>query len=207
MGPRSLIIALVYTASLASVSHALPVEKDSVFGRVIDTGPGLATVVRLPGDHYVVYDVGHWNHVGRVMDGINEVIPEGKRIDLLVLSHGDSDHFGAVREILEQYEVTRVLRTGDPRVAETWKRGDKAIPEAHHARRTTDINLSYFEFPMGATYRFGDAYVTMIAGFKKAPSEWPLETDSERFNAISIIVRIYFRGPRATPQIRPVVDT
>lgn len=71
-------------------AFSLPIEEDSVFARVIDSGAGLATVTRMLGGHYMVYDAGHWNGEGKAaFDGIKGVIPEGEEMDLLVLSHSD----------------------------------------------------------------------------------------------------------------------
>ena len=37
---------------------------------------------------------------------------------------------------------------------------------------TLDLNLSEIEFPNGATYRFGDAFVTMVCGFGELPDSY-----------------------------------
>ncbi len=68
---RIILLILV----LPILSLALEIEPDAAFVRVIDSGAGLATVVRLPGDHYIIYDAGHWNDEGgRTFDAFAEVI-------------------------------------------------------------------------------------------------------------------------------------
>lgn len=55
-----------------------------------------------------------------------------------------------------------------------------------------DICLANDEFPMGATYKFGDVYVTMVAGFHRPPTTWGNLSTSEERNAGSIVVRLVY---------------
>ncbi len=194
---RIILLILV----LPTVSLALEIEPDAVFVRVVDSGAGLATVMRLPGDHYIIYDAGHWSGEGsRSFNAFAEVIPDGAEIDLLVLSHSDADHLGAVGRIFDndQWTVKTVIRTGLERLgSNTWVRANNAITAASDAGATLDINLRDVEFPMGSTYRFGDAYITMVSGFYAPPEDWDIQggpTGSEFRNAGSIVIRLYFAG-------------
>lgn len=58
------LLVLFYFPLLST--QALTIEQNAVFVRVIDTGLGLACVVRMLGDFYMVYDAGHWNQDDRV---------------------------------------------------------------------------------------------------------------------------------------------
>ena len=49
---------------LASPALSLEPEADAVFVRVVDCGPALCCVVKLPGDRYMIYDAGHWQNPG-----------------------------------------------------------------------------------------------------------------------------------------------
>ena len=60
--------------------------------RVIDTGPGLASVTVIPGGFYMVYDTGRPERTSLVSTRVFELIPDTAAIDLLVLSHSDADH-------------------------------------------------------------------------------------------------------------------
>ncbi len=184
---------------LPVLALALPIEPDAVFVRVVDSGAALATVVRMPGDRYMIYDAGHWAGQGsRSFNAFDDVIPDGAQIDLLVLSHSDADHQGAVGRIFDnnQWTVTRVLRGGLERTgSNTWVRANNAIRAA--SGTTLDINLRFFEFPMGSTYRFGETYITMVSGFYAPPDDWDIQggpTGGEFRNAGSIVIRLYFAG-------------
>ena len=91
-------------------------SNEGVFVRVIDVGPGLCCVIKIPpftaadtSPHWVIYDAGDGN---AAVNKIEEIIPTGSTIDLMVLSHSDSDHIGAVPEICEEYTVAKVVRPG-----------------------------------------------------------------------------------------------
>jgi hypothetical protein len=79
-----IVLVLLMTGTPA---FALSPEPDAVFIRVIDVGPGLCCIVKMPGDHYMVYDAGDYPQQGKIAyDGISEIVPAGKAIDLMVLS-------------------------------------------------------------------------------------------------------------------------
>ena len=174
-------ITIISVFLIVQSAHALSPEPDAVFVRVIDVGPGVSCVIKMPGDFYMVYDAGHWNGQGKsAFEGISEIVPEGEEIDLMILSHSDSDHIGAVKRIFDKYTVKKVIRTGLERDTNTWKWSNKTIRAAHSAGTTRDINLKWYEFPVGATYRFGDTFVTFVSGFYAPPEEWGLDVHSHK---------------------------
>lgn len=111
--PRS-IFALAAWVVFPTLASAQPLPADTLLTRIIDTGPGHASVTAMPGGHYMVYDAGHWNHDNPVLQRINELVPAGEAIDLLVLSHSDSDHLAATDELFAGRTVRMVIRTGPP---------------------------------------------------------------------------------------------
>ena len=193
---RYLVISFLSVLIFASPlpTQALDIEKDAVFVRVIDTGPGLACVVRMPGDFYMVYDAGHWHQDKLVAREIPKVIPEDEDIDLMVLSHTDADHLAAVDEIFEKYTVKEVMRLGLVRDTRTWEKADLAIKAASSRGDTFDLNLRDFIFQPGEAWSFGQTKMTMVSGFHKPPSDWDIQGDSEKLNAGSIVIRLEFKG-------------
>jgi beta-lactamase superfamily II metal-dependent hydrolase len=49
-------IAIFAVWALASIAFALQPESGAVFVRVVDVGPGLSCVIKIPGGHNIVYD-------------------------------------------------------------------------------------------------------------------------------------------------------
>jgi len=195
---RSFLILALAGALLCSEALALEPEAGAAFVRIVDVGAGLCCVLVLPDDHYIVYDTGNFIDGGETaMAAVEELIPEDEEIDLLVLSHSDADHLAAADEILQAYTVRRVLRTGFERNTLAWRNADAAARAARYSDETIDINLAYFEYPPGGTYRFGEAFVTFIAGFHTPPEDWDIDGNSERRNAGSIVIRLQFAGRSA----------
>ncbi|MCP4088462.1 MAG: MBL fold metallo-hydrolase [Gammaproteobacteria bacterium] len=189
------LLSLFLLIAVSSWAALIP-EDDDVYVRVVDVGQGLCCIAKMPGDYFMVYDAGNYKDKGRTaMEAIRELINEDKVIDLLVLSHTDSDHLGAVDSLYQQdFIIERVIRSGMQRTSGTWDRTNTAIDSMAANQGTLDINLSETEFPVGATYRFGEATVTMVCGFAGPLDEWELTDHAEQNNAGSIVIRLQYRG-------------
>ncbi len=87
---RLSVIGTLFAVSMTAVCpvQALSPEPGAVFVRVIDVGPGLACVAKIPGedgdDHYMIYDAGHWNTDNAVLAPVQDIVPEDEDIDLMV---------------------------------------------------------------------------------------------------------------------------
>ena len=188
---RSALIGVAIAMLVPTASTA-----QDVVVRVVDTGPGLCTVTSMPGPHFMVYDAGDWRGPGSraCLEAVTDMIPEGSTIDLMVLSHSDADHLGAVDEILDAYTVERILRPGFQRTTATWRNANGAIEAEAELEDALDLNLRLFEFPPGATYRYGDAFVTFVNGWHEPPDDWDIQGQSELRNAGSIVIRLQYQG-------------
>ena len=80
--------------------------------RVIDVGPGHAFITKMPGSHYMVFDAGLVGRSAHIIAQMKELMGTDTVVDLMVISHTDSDHLGAVPAILGAFEVRTVLRAG-----------------------------------------------------------------------------------------------
>lgn len=189
MSARSLL--LLALALPASQLGALVPEEGALFVRILDVGAGHAAVAIAPGGGVLVYDAGGGTDT---LDKVLELVPAGAEIDLLVLSHSDADHIGAADEILAEYTVSRVLRTGHERSTYAWRDADRAVRDEVETEGALDLNLARHPIPPGATWRVGDAFATMVSGHSRPPSEWGPLSESERRNAVSVVVRLLFAG-------------
>src|SRR5438874_12580230 len=95
---RYLGCGLLVHLLILTPAFGLEPKPDAVFVRVVDVGAGECCVIKLPGGKNVIYDAGNGN---TAMKDIEELIPDDQAIDLLILSHTDSDHLGAVPEICD----------------------------------------------------------------------------------------------------------
>lgn len=201
---RSLFVLLILPLCLWSLpAQGQPTAADDqdVFVRVVDVGAGLCCILSLPdsdGDgtrDFCVYDAGNYTDGGQLtFERISEIVPEGSRIRLLVLSHSDADHLGAVDEICDAYTVERVIHSGLNRTTTTYRDAMRAIKDEVELENCIDVNLRLQELPVGSTYRFGDAFLTMVSGFHKPPGTWGKLNQSEFRNAGSICFRLQYKG-------------
>ena len=97
-------------------------------------GHGCGIVVRGPAGGCLVYDAGRLGAGAMAGRGVSALLwSEGlSRIDVLVISHADTDHFNGVPDILERFPVGRVavpeafLESPSPAVAELLRLLDRA---------------------------------------------------------------------------------
>lgn len=77
-------------------------------------GHGCGIVVRSPAGRVIVYDAGRLGAPGAACRGMAAVLWSRSvtRIDTLVLSHADTDHFNAVPDLLERFAVGEVRVSG-----------------------------------------------------------------------------------------------
>lgn len=173
-----------------SVAGALSAGPDDLYIRVVDVGPGLCTVARIPGGSYLVYDAGHW--VGKhCVNAVREVVT-GDEIDLIILSHSDGDHIGNVPDLLSRFRVRQIIRAGDLRTqTATWRAANDAIARAV-TLGTSVMNLLTVPLVPGTQIPLGAATLTLVAGWR----EWvgPGPTPSERLNALSVVARLDYQG-------------
>ena len=98
---------------------------------------GLGIVVRPPSGEVLVYDAGRLGAPAAARRAMEAVLRDAgiERIDLLVISHADADHFNAVGELVERFRVGRLavapafLESDSPEVAAVVREaGRRRIP-------------------------------------------------------------------------------
>jgi competence protein ComEC len=169
---------------------ALEPVAGAVFIRVLDVGAGLCCLIKSPDGHFMIYDAGS---AGGTTAKMQEVLPAGSTVDLLVLSHNDEDHISNVQNICGAYNVKQVLHTGMSRGA-TWQKAMKAISNEVLTAGCIDFNLGKTNLPFGTVFHIGQVNVTMICGFHQPLPEWQLSDSGEINNAVSIVMRLDYAG-------------
>ncbi len=186
---RTILLALLLPA------FALAQE---VRTRVIDVGPGHASITKMPGPHYMVFDAGLVTRSDHIVAQMKELMGTDRVIDLLVISHTDSDHLGAIPAIFDAFEVRTVLRSGfvrcDTNPGCRWLTSQNRILQAVGRGKTVDLNLRFSPIGWGYTFRFGEAAVQLVSGFHMPPAAWGITSASDFRNAGSIVVRLEYDG-------------
>jgi beta-lactamase superfamily II metal-dependent hydrolase len=164
------------------IAYAAPVEV-----RVVDVGAGLCCIIKMPGNKYIVYDAGLGN---KAADAIKETVGTDS-IEMLILSHTDADHWGAVEHIVTSYKVKKVLKT-DYRYGEhsqVYKKSLKAIEKSGAGL----VDLASLK-PGSVLYSSDDAELHFVAGFTKPPADWGTMDEAMMNNSVSIVVRLEYEG-------------
>ncbi len=89
-----------------------------------DVGQGDSIFIKAPGNYQVLIDGGP--SYSKVLDGLSrEMSFNDKEIDLVILSHPESDHMTGLLSVLENYKIDNIIWTGIEKEGEkfeTWKR-------------------------------------------------------------------------------------
>ncbi len=108
-------LALLAVVALVLHRPAGP-PRDCFDTHVLDVGQGLAVVVQTE-SHVLVYDTGlAFRSGGSLAERVVRPFLQSKgtrRIDRLVISHGDADHSGGLPDLLDDFDVREVL-AGEP---------------------------------------------------------------------------------------------
>ena len=155
--PKAAPRATPPTAAAHMAMAALDVDPEDVYVRIVDVGPGLCAVIRIPGDRFMVYDAGHWN--GRhCITAVRELVTTDT-IDLMVISHSDADHLGDAGRILGEKRVRQTILAGEPRDTGSWTSLVNALAEEVKDGASV-FNLQSVPLVPGRTIPLGEAVVT-----------------------------------------------
>jgi len=101
---------------------------------------GLGIVVRPPSGEVLVYDAGRLGAPAAARRAMEAVLRDAgiERIDLLVLSHADADHFNAVSELLERFTVCR-LAVAPPFLQSDSPEAQAVLREANQRQIPLDV--------------------------------------------------------------------
>lgn len=176
-----------------------PANVDAVVDiRVFDVGPGLATVIKLPQNKFVIYDAGGSSGVNTLAQ-IKDYIPAGSQIELMVLSHTDADHLVAAGPVIRDYSVKKVIWTGyEKSMISNEESTDayKLFTSLLNNSATQKVNLNELDSNIapGTNFKIGDATFTFLCGFGEPLAEWNLSDQGEKLNSVSIIMKLSFGG-------------
>jgi len=184
-------IMLAGMAWVCNAQAALVHGENDLYIRVVDVGPGLCTITRVPGPAFMVYDAGHWNN-RRCSEAAIEIIDDND-IDLLVISHNDGDHLGDADLILETFRVKKIIRTGFERRGNIgWDNMNRAIGEETQVGATV-INLGTEPLIPGKPLKLGNAEILTVRGYNSWPHDKGHLSAGELRNVISIVLRLTFQ--------------
>lgn len=93
----------------------------------LDVGQGDSELVILPGGVKILIDAGPNRKVVNELELI--LRPTDRYIDLLVLSHPETDHFNGFIDVLKRYQIGAFIYNGRVGTAQSWKELAKIVEE------------------------------------------------------------------------------
>jgi beta-lactamase superfamily II metal-dependent hydrolase len=145
-------------------------------------------VICLPDHQFIVYDAGSDSVV--VKKALGPLLKDPKsEIELLILSHTDSDHWEGAEHIMKHYKVKKVLKT-DYRQGKYSGGYEKGIA-AMRAKKVGLLKCSDLK-PKDTLYHSGHVTLQFMCGFDCPLPEWKLSKSDKAVlnNCVSIVVKL-----------------
>ncbi len=159
---------LLWQAIVARQTHA----SDAAL-YFLDVGQGDSQLISLPGDVQILIDGGPPN--GKVLDALARVLPPGDRyVDVLIMTHPQTDHFGGFADVFERYEVGALIGSGRDATLAGYR-------DLEHRRNTHKV--PYVTVEAGDMIRYGDAVLSIL-------NPTPRFLSDKEVNESSVVTRL-----------------
>ena len=145
------LVGMLGTAFIFSVTGNPEIKSLRI--DALDVGQGDATLIRTPSDYHVLFDTGGQLGQDWGQDGYSRVVLELRKLgvshlDLVILSHSDPDHTGALEAVLQSFNVKTLLMNYQSGLD---ARLDRSIRKWCHRLVRCSLNI-----PSAQTWRHGD---------------------------------------------------
>ncbi|MCF7846380.1 MAG: MBL fold metallo-hydrolase [Candidatus Peribacteraceae bacterium] len=170
----ALVFTLVAVTAIIALSGLPSGKLELIF---LDVGQGDAILISTPDNHKVLIDAGP---AGAILDPLAQELNFWERqIDLVILTHPDTDHIAGFVEVLKRYKIGQVLLTGVQHETEWYAEILRQIAEQGI---TTTVANAATDFDLG-----GGVLLDVF---------WPEENLAGRFvsdaNAASVSAKLIF---------------
>lgn len=176
----------------ASTVEDLPISADDLVVIVADVGPGLGVLIDLPNHGAIVYDAGPSSGL-RIREVMTEYLEPGEEVEMMFISHVDSDHSGGADNVIQEWPTKHVVRVGAGGDSGDWEDADAFIRQKEQAGELIDTRLVDQPLSPGTEWTFGQVRVTFLQGFGTAPEDWHVH-GSHATNAVSIVLKVEYGG-------------
>lgn len=211
---------LVALIALLCATPAAAQSTDAVV-RIVDIGAGLCAVISVPGGHGILFDAGPAGATN-CQAAVRELVPD-RHLDLVVLSHSDSDHIGMVKAILgpqpRPHQAEReniaaiIIHPGDPRGPQVTRMRVTLSEQAALGACVYDLRANNqppapcrvlspgrtAAIAPGDSFAIGAGRATFVAGWGDgnlafSPGDARIPDEAARNNGLSIVIRFEYGG-------------
>ncbi len=170
--PLVIATILVWTAAITALDSRLHVY-------VLDIGQGDAILIQKE-NQQILIDGGPGSE--EIMEELGDRLPFWDRtIELVVLTHPDADHITGLIEVLQRYEVEKILTSGQEHDSNLYMEWDDLIEE----KGIEQINARVGQQVIMADGIFLDVL---------HPSETPIEGTTSDLNTNSVVMRLKYEN-------------
>lgn len=140
---KILITAIFFTAVSAGVIWYAVLKENR--GEILtvafmDVGQGDAIFIEAPNGNQMLIDGGP---NGAILRELGKIMPfYDKKIDVLVVTNPDKDHFAGFLDVLKRYEVSMVIEPGTKSSSETYRAFSRAVDENEIEKVTGRYGMS-----------------------------------------------------------------
>lgn len=112
---KYLLLGVVFIVWL-SVRLVFSISGNGTFAiHFLDVGQGDAILIKSPDGGYGLIDAGKGDFV---LDELRQTLPRGEKLDFVMVTHPDADHFEGLLSVLDHYEVEMLF----------WQKHNKQTP-------------------------------------------------------------------------------
>ncbi|MGL1889559.1 MAG: MBL fold metallo-hydrolase [Reichenbachiella sp.] len=185
----------IYRGQVKREAGKLPKFKDNPKGAdvyVVDVGAGLGCIIKTPSGKFIIYDGGNSTYVYDALVTLHE---EGQEIEMVIVSHTDSDHWRSIDELATNYVVKKALYTSyrPDKTPDTVTKGMDSL-KAEPGIEIRDLSDQPM-IPGTVVYEEGDFKLTFLSGFGNRDEAFASELGkdaSKLRNAASIVIKLTY---------------
>jgi competence protein ComEC len=185
---RKIVLALLMVLAMVDASYWIYQRhfRQDLRVTVLDVGQGSANLLQLPGGATVLVDGGGFGDNAVFDVGRSIVAPylwrqKIKTLDLVVLSHPNSDHLNGLIYILEHFDVTAVWSNHEPAATKGYRQLMEVI-RAHHIEHPAFQRLPRRQMRYGVIFEI----LAPEVGFLDRRSRSPWRNENED----SLVLRV-----------------
>ena len=199
--PATGVSGWVYRSLVQRVEEPLPTFRDGAIGTdiyIVDVGAGLGCIIKTPDGKFIIYDGGNSDYVNRFLNDLYPVTEDKDGdIDLVIVSHTDSDHWRAIDEIARDYQIDSAIYTSyrPGGLISTITKGITSITgEKGFVMDLADTTKwNDVEWHGRQIYQEGDFALTLLSGFGKHNPVFAEDIEKNKSklrNAASLVVKL-----------------
>jgi len=174
------IIFFLLFLNVVTFSFVYELSSDSELQVIFfDVGQGDSIFIETPQKHQIIIDSGLGNKT--LLEKVSSVMPYwDKTIDLIILTHTDSDHISGFFELLDNYIVENILWTGVSGTSSKSEKWETMIDlEGANIIYSNDVNKIIL----------GDVVMDIIS-----PDDYIIEKYSKNANDISVVSKMNYKN-------------